>query len=156
MLNESLLLPRLQDLTPGGRYRKYDVGNGNHDDPVYSLYANPAYRQLAYVFSGFQNPAPGSRKHLWNSHMSSVRESVEWGFSHINKYCAFLNFHAALNVFQSPVTKYDIFATSLCNLRTCYYGNQTMRFLNAPASESLTIHEYLALACRLTSSTSTR
>jgi hypothetical protein len=144
MLNESLLLPRLQALMPAGRYRVHDGNGDNNDDPVYSLYADPAYPQSAYVFGGFRNPAQGSREALWNSNMSSVRESVEWGFSHINKYWAFLNFHAALKVFQSPVAKYYIVATFLCNLRTCYYGNQTMSFFEC-ASDSLTIDEYLAL-----------
>ena len=76
--------------------------------------------------------------------MSSVRESVEWGFSYINKYWSFLNFQSGLKVFKSPIGKYYIIATFLSNLRTCYYGNQTMSFFDC-ANDSLTIDEYLSL-----------
>ncbi len=65
MLNESLLLPRHQDLMPGGKYREQDVGeDGHNNEPVYLLYADPAYPQLANVFGGFRNPAPGSHEAL--------------------------------------------------------------------------------------------
>ena len=64
-----------------------------------------------------------------NTKMSSDRESVEWGFAYINKHWAFLNFQAAMKIFQSPVAKCYIVGTFLCNWRTCYYGYQTMRFL---------------------------
>jgi hypothetical protein len=54
IFNESLLLPILQDLMPAGRYRKHDTGNGNHDDPVYLLYASPACPQSVYGYYGNQ------------------------------------------------------------------------------------------------------
>ncbi len=94
MLNESKLMPRLRGMMPAGI-----IGGGGLDadpvDRVYSLYADPAYPQSAYIFGGFRNPPDGSREAQWNSNMSSVRESgvresVEWGFAYINQQWAFV------------------------------------------------------------------
>ena len=137
MLTQSELAPRLRLLMPAD-------GNNQGGGNVYSLYADPAYPQSAYIFGGFRNPAPGSRQAMWNTQMSSVRESVEWGFAYINKHWAFLSFQAAMKIFQSPVAKYYVVGTFLCNLRTCYYGNQTMSFFEC-GTDSMTIDEYLGL-----------
>lgn len=138
MLTESGLLQSLRAMMPAGENEQDGENN------IYSLYADPAYPQSAYIFGGYRNPRPGSREALWNAQMSSVRESVEWGFSYINKYWSFLNFQSGLKVFKSPIGKYYIIATFLSNLRTCYYGNQTMSFFDC-ANDSLTIDEYLSL-----------
>jgi hypothetical protein len=76
--------------------------------------------------------------------MSSVCESVEWGFDYINRHWSFLNFPLALKLFQSPIAKYCMIATFLSNLRTCYYGNQTTSYFDC-GKDALTIEEYLAL-----------
>jgi hypothetical protein len=68
----------------------------------------------------FDIAVPGSPEAIWNTQMSSVRKSVEWGFAYINKNWAFLNFQSALKLFKSPIAKYYIIATFLSNLRTCY------------------------------------
>jgi hypothetical protein len=119
-------------------------GNDQGGGDVYNLYADPAYPQSAYIFGGFRNSAPGSREAMWNTQMSSVCESVKWGFAYINKHRAFLNVQAAMKIFQSPVAKYYIVGTFLCNLRMCYYGHITMSFFNC-GNDSMTIDEYLAL-----------
>jgi hypothetical protein len=143
MLNESQLMPRLRGMMPAGI-----IGDGGLDadpvDGVYSLYADPAYPQSAFIFGGFQNPPDGSRKAQWNSNMSSVRESVEWGFAYINQQWAFVNFRKALKIYKTPVAKYYVVATFLCNLRTMFYGNQTMSFFDC-AGDSMSIDEYLQL-----------
>jgi uncharacterized FlgJ-related protein len=132
MLTESALVPRLHLLMP--------AAEGN----IYSLYADPAYPQSAYISGGFRNAAPGSRKAMWNAQKSSLRESVEWGFANINKQWAYLNFQSALKIFEAPVTKHYIIGTFLCNLLTCYYGNQTMSYFEC-FNNSMSIDEYLAL-----------
>jgi hypothetical protein len=127
MLNESELMPRLRDMMPAGI-----IGGGGLDadlvDRVYALYADPAYPQSAYIFGGFRNPPDGSREAQWHTNMSSVRESVEWGFAYINQQWAFVNFKRAQEIYLTPVAKYYVVATFLCNLRTTFYGNQTMSF----------------------------
>ena len=93
MLTESGLLQTLRNLMPTGN------AQGGDDDGIYSLYGDPAYPQSAHVFGGFQNPLPDSPEALWNTLISSVRESVEWGFAYINRHWAFLNFFSALKLF---------------------------------------------------------
>jgi hypothetical protein len=136
MLTRSGLLPALCNLMP---VEMVPLGG-----TLYSLYADPAYPQSAHIFGGFRNPAAGSREELWNTQMSSVCESVEWGFAYINRHWSFLNFPSALKLFQSPIAKYYMIATFFCNLRTCYYGNQTMSYFEC-GKDALTIDEYLAL-----------
>lgn len=144
MLNESELMPRLRAMMPAGII---GGGLGLDADPVdrvYALYADPAYPQSAYIFGGFRNPPDGSREAQWNTIMSGVRESVEWGFAYINQQWAFVNFKKALKIYQTPVAKYYMVATFLCNLRTTFYGNQTMSFFDC-AGYGMSIDDYLQL-----------
>ena len=145
MLNESQLLPRLREMMPAGIIG--EGGAGLDEDPanrVYALYGDPAYPQSAYLFGGFRNPPAGSREAQWNTNMSSVRESVEWGFAYINQQWAFVNFKKSLKIFLTPVAKYYTVATFLCNLRTTFHGNQTMSFFDC-ADDSMSIDDYLGL-----------
>ncbi len=75
--------------------------------------------------------------------MLKVREVVEWGFANIVAKWAFLK--PAMMIFRSPIAKFYIVGAFLANLRTCFYGNQTMTYLNA---NLLTLDEYLALIDR--------
>jgi quinol monooxygenase YgiN len=109
---------------------------------VYSLYGDPAYPQSAYVYGGYRNPPAGSLQAAWNTQMSKVREVVEWGFANIVSNWSFLDFRAAMMVFKSPIAKYFIIAAFLVNLRTCFYGNQTMEYFECT---TLTIDQYLSL-----------
>jgi hypothetical protein len=77
------------------------------------LYADPANPQSAHIFGGYRHSAPGSREALWNTLMSSVRKSVEWGFAHINRHWAFLNNKSEMKIFKSPIAKYYIVGTFL-------------------------------------------
>ncbi len=45
-------------------------------------------------------------------------------------------------IFQSPVPKYYIVATFVCNLRTCFHGNQALDYFDCDA---LTIDDFLSL-----------
>jgi nuclease HARBI1 len=134
MLAKSELIPKLREFMP-------DVA----DPPapaVFSLYGDPAYPQSEYIFGGYRNPRAGSPEAQWNTEMSKVREVVEWGFANIVANWAFLNFKPAMMIFKSPVAKFYIVGAFLANLRTCFYGNQTMAYFDANA---LTLDEYLAL-----------
>jgi hypothetical protein len=112
---------------------------------VYSLYGDPAYPQLAYVYGGYRNPPAGSLQAAWNTQMSQVRDVVEWGFANIVSNWSFLDF-TAMMVFKSPVAKYFVVAAFLVNLRTSFYGNQTMDYFNCTM---MTIDQYLLLRYRL-------
>ena len=83
---------------------------------IYSLYCYPAYPQSIHIFGGYKNPADGSAHAHWNSQISKVCEVVEWGFAKILTQWSFLDFRAAMKIFQSPVAKYYIVAALLVNI----------------------------------------
>jgi hypothetical protein len=62
--------------------------------------------------------------------MSKVHEVVERGFASILSQWSFLDFRAVMKIFQSPVAKYYIVGAVLVNLQTCFYGNQTMVYID--------------------------
>jgi DDE superfamily endonuclease len=136
MLSKSQLLNKLRAFMPEPL---------NHEQPgnvIYSLYGDPAYPQSVYVFGGYRNPPQGSPQAAWNTQMSKVREVVEWGFANITTNWSFLDFKAAMMIFQSPIAKYYMIAAFLVNLRTCFYGNQTMDYFD---STTMSLDEYLSL-----------
>jgi hypothetical protein len=53
MLNQSLLLPRFRNLMPKGIGLLNHGGGGN---TVFSLYADPAYPQSAYILGDIETP----------------------------------------------------------------------------------------------------
>jgi hypothetical protein len=61
----------------------------------------------------------------FNTPMSQVRESVEWGFGKIIQNFAFLDFKKNLKILMQPVAKYYLVATILTNCHTCLYGSLT-------------------------------
>jgi hypothetical protein len=79
MLAESGLLHQLTQIMP-------------HNQPgvqIYSLYGDPAYPQSQYLVGDYRNPAPNSIEVQWNTAMSKVRISVEWGFKEITQVWTF-------------------------------------------------------------------
>ena len=108
----------------------------------YSLYGDPAYPQTALLFGGFRNPPEGSEMAAFNTALSKVRESVEWGFSCINRTWPFLTQKSAMKLFKIPVARYYILGAFLCNLRNCFYSNQVAIYFNL---KPVLIAEYLSL-----------
>ena len=130
MLGESGLLPPLAQHMAGL-------------EAPFSLYGDPAYPQSALLFGGFRNPPDGSDRALFNTAMSKVRESVEWGFAQIVTTWPFLNSKLSMKIFETPVARYYILAAFLSNLRNCIYHNQIAKFFDC---RPLNLDEYLALA----------
>jgi hypothetical protein len=64
------------------------------------------------------------------------------GLCHYSCTVVILVFRVPMKIFQSPVTKYYIVAALLVNIRTCFYGNQTMEYFKC---EAMTLDEYLSL-----------
>ena len=74
--------------------------------------------------------------------MSSVRITVEWGFSAIIEQWKFLDFRQSMKIFECLVPQYYIIVAFLCNLRNCLEVSKTQSYFNA---QQLTIDEYLGL-----------
>ena len=141
MLAKSQLIPKLRQFMPEGDVQQGWNANGEAND-VFSLYGDAAYPQSTYLFGGYRNPQPGSPEARWNTEMSKVREVVEWGFCSIASTWAFLDFRPSMRIFKSPIAKFYIIGAFLVNLRTCFYGNQTMEYFD---SDVLMLDEYLSL-----------
>lgn len=118
MLYDSGLLTQLREL----------MSEGN---TLYSIYGDPAYPQSAYIFSGYRNPREGSIEANFNTIMSSVRETVEWGFKDVISQFRFLDFKIAHKIFLIPTAQYYMVGSFFHNLRTCFYGNETSSYFDA-------------------------
>jgi hypothetical protein len=98
------------------------------DDPRstgYHIYGDPAYARRGYMLSGYKGSNLTDAQKLFNTRMSKVRESVEWGFKLIITNWAFLDFEKNLKVFLSPVAKMYSVGALLTNFLTCMQrGNQ--------------------------------
>lgn len=132
MLRESGLMESLRQIMPA------DLSNGR----VYALYGDLAYPQSIWLFGGYVNPEPNSPRALFNKHMSKARIAVEWGFSQIIVQWSHLDFRASMKIFQEPIAQQYINCAFLCNLRCCFYGNQTSHYFGG---KPFSIEEYLGL-----------
>ena len=131
LLPESGLLDQLEELMPH-----------DGDSTIYTLYGDLAHAQSIYLIGGFHNADDGNVEALYNWIMSSVRITVEWGFSAIIEQWKFLDFRQSMKTFECPVAQYYIIAAFLCNLCNCLVGSKTQSYFNA---QQLTIDEYLGL-----------
>lgn len=127
MLSESGIFDDLQIILP---------------DRDYSIYGDPAYPQSAWIHGGYRNPAGGSEQAEYNTIMSKVRETVEWGFKDIIQQFSYLDFKKEMMIFRSPIASYYFVACFFQNLRVCLYGNETSLYFG---SLPMSIEEYLAL-----------
>lgn len=133
LLKESQLLIRMQEWSHG------------IDGSDLHIYGDPAYGVTRYLISPFKGASLTEKQNLFNSRMSSVRESVEYGFQRIITYCAFLDFKKNLKILLQPVGKMYHVGALLVNFHACFYGTQTATFFNV---ETPSIEEYILSANR--------
>ena len=72
--------------------------------------------------------------------MSSVRISVEWGYSGVTQQFAFLQHKENLKIGLQPVAQFYVVATVLANCFSCLYGNQVSTYFE---SSPPSLDEYL-------------
>jgi hypothetical protein len=122
MFIESNLQGRLRELNalPNGADRR-------PEERLY-IYGDPAYGLSYGIMSAFK-AQPGAPldpiQQAINTAMSSVRISVEHGFAKTMMLWSFNGFKYNLKVGLSPVGGYFMVAVLLCNIHTCFNGNQT-------------------------------
>lgn len=88
---------------------------------VYSLYGDPAYPLTAFLLKPVLNP--NAEEDEFNSRMSRVRESVEWGFGKTLNLFQALDFSRQQMVYKTkPGTEYKV-ATFLANCHTRLTGS---------------------------------
>ena len=135
LLRESELLQQLQQFMPP-----------TPATTIYSLSGDLAYPRSVYLLGGFQNVEGGCDEALYNRLLSSVRTTVEWGFSELVDQWKFLDFKQAMKIFKCPVAQYYVYAAFLSSLCNCLLGSRTQQYFGAT---QLTIDEYLLLCVHL-------
>jgi len=89
------------------------------------IYGDPAYPRSRHIQCPFKGAMLNNDEQEFNTQMSSVRQSVEWGFGKILQYFAFVDFKKNQKVFLQPVGKQYIVSAILTNLHTCLNGSTT-------------------------------
>ena len=106
-------------------------------DP-YVLYGDPGYGLSRNIISPFRGVQLTHAEQMFNTQMSKLRISVEWGFGKICQNFAYLDFKKNLKVLLQPVGKFYLVASILINCHTCLYGSPTSSYFNVqpPSLES--------------------
>lgn len=117
MLGESGLADKL---------RRFQKPNGE----PYVIYGDPAYGVTRNILAPFRGVHLTDDQQDFNTQMSKVRASVEWGFGKICQNFAFIDFKKNLRILLQPIGKYFLVATILTNCHTCLYGSLTSTYFN--------------------------
>ena len=102
--------------------------------PVYSLYGNPAYPVRAQLLAPHRGVNLTQDQILFNSRMSVVRVSVEYGFQKVLQQFALLDFKKNLKILLQPVGRLYVVGVLLTNCHTWLYGSQVRMFDLSPPS----------------------
>jgi hypothetical protein len=96
------------------------------------VYGDPAYGLSRHLISPYKGVSLTREQHLFNSGMSKVRESVEWGFHEVISQFAFLDYKKNLKVLLQPVGLLYAVAVLLCNAHVILHGSQISSFFHYP------------------------
>ena len=105
--------------------------------PVYSLYGDPAYPVRAQLLAPHRGVNLTQDQILFNSRVSAVRVTVDYGFQKVLQQFAFLDFKKNLKILLQAVGRLYVVGVLLTNCHTCLYGSQTSRMfdLSPPSLE---------------------
>ncbi len=109
----------------------------SEDGTLMAVFADTAYAAREYLITSFKGAALTQEMHNFNRLMSSVRESVEWGFSKVCTLFAFVDYHKNQKIYLQPIAKYYLVSALLTNAHTCAYGSQVSMYfgLEPPSLE---------------------
>lgn len=116
------------------KLRQFQKPNGQ----PYVIYGDPAYGLSRNILAPFRGAQLTAAQKQFNSDMSKVRVSVEWGFGKICQNFAYLDFKKNLRILVQPIGKFYLVACILINCHTCLYGSLTGTFfdLDPPSLET--------------------
>lgn len=99
----------------------------------YVLYADGGYGASQFLKKPNVAPAHGSAEQLFNTQMSTVRISVEWGFQLVTAQFKYLDYCKQQKVLLQPVAIYYAVGVLLTNCKTCLdSGNLTSKYFGLP------------------------
>ena len=116
------------------------LGQRPNGEP-YVIYSKPAYGLTKNILAPFRGVRLTDDQQEFNSRMSKLRVSVEWGFGKICQLFGFLDFKKNLKILLQPIGKYYLVAAVLANSHTCLYGSQTRTFFGLDPPE---LDDYLS------------
>ena len=119
------------------KLRRFQWPNGE----PYIIYGDPAYGLTRDILAPSRGVRLTDDQQEFNSRMSKLRVSVEWGFGKICQFFAFLDFKKNLKILLQPIGKYYLVAAVLANCHTCLYGSQTSIFFGLDPPE---LEDYLS------------
>jgi hypothetical protein len=111
-----------------------------HEDCGAYIYGDPAYMLRPWLITPYKGNVHADQQ-AFNKDMSSVRQSVEWGFGKVVSLFAFLDFKKNLKLFLSPIGKYYPVGVLLANCHTCLNGSLVSSYFECIPP---TLEEYLA------------
>eukprot|EP00117_Sycon_ciliatum_P040717 scpid79393/ scgid29877/ len=87
---------------------------------VYQIYGDQAYPLKEQLLRPYHNP--NHQEALFNTAVSKLRMSVEWGFGEVQRAFSFIDFKKNLKLYLQPIGAYYTVAVLLINCRTCLNG----------------------------------
>lgn len=108
----------------------------------YCLYGDSGYNNREYLCIPFQGHVNEDQR-KFNQVMSGARVTVEWMFKELKLSWTTMDFKRKLKVKEAPVGSCYVLATLLCNIQSCFYGNQVATYFNCAPP---TLEEFLS--CR--------
>ena len=109
---------------------------------TYCLYGDSAYPLSLYLQKGYLGNQLDLNEQAFNTHMSSVRQAVEWSFDDMATLWAYLDMKRQQRVRLQPVALFYRVATLLTNCYICMRrGNRTSDYFHVLPPD---IREYLA------------
>lgn len=94
------------------------------------IYGDPAYALSSHLICPFKGSHLSREEQAFNTGMSRVRESVEWGFADVTRNWAFLRLRH--KILLEPTGLWYIVGTLLANARNCLYPNQISLYFGCP------------------------
>lgn len=106
------------------------------------LYGDPAYGVREQLISPHRQGRLTPQQQHFNTAMSAVRQSVEWGFQKIATQFAFVDFKKSQKILLQDIGKMYQTCAVLTNCHTCLYKSQTNYYFN---TEPPTLEQYLGI-----------
>ena len=114
----------------------------NTDGTWFALYGDAGYANQKFVKVGYKNHKKLSPdQHRFNSDMSTLRISVEYGFGKLISLFAYLDFQKNQKLFLQPLKQQYFVAAILTNIHTCMHGSQVSKYFSC---DPPTLEEYLS------------
>lgn len=127
-----------------GKFQELQLVDDPDPDKRFYIYGDPAYSLSYWIICAYQaqpNQPLYPLLQKVNTHMASLRISVEHGFARLMMLWGYNGFKMGLKIGLSPVAAYFMVSALFCNIHSCFHGNQTSKKFHCSLPS---VHNYLA------------